>query len=471
MADACRGGRRSRQSEDGSQELVKGSEGELGLGAHADCRKHERTRRRRSCPRGSDEGGLAEPGFPRQRRARGSSCATPTPARRRARAGHRDRPAAASRRPPGAAWAPSSRSGVVSGHRPSHPTEDGRAGRRGQRRAPNPRMEVRSWHGQIHHPPHGASWRRTGTEPFIVSAVGAPSLAQEGSPDVADKPNIVLVHGAWADGSSWGDVIAPLQADGYDVTAVQLPLTSVRDDVATLLNVLSLQDGPTLVAAHSYGGFVISALPADAPNVIGLVYVAAFAPDEGETGKALTSVEPPPPGFAALRPDAAGNVWLKSPDGFLEFFMTSIRRGRWSSRRPRSRWRAPRSRARSRSPHRRGDRSPRGTSWPRRFINPARRPASVRTADGRHGLGGRVRARAAGVAAGRGHRGHQGCGRRAQRWCRLVVPDPPSRTVFAGPGEHAVPRGRCRAPRGPPPTCRTASRTPSGSARSPGRRR
>jgi pimeloyl-ACP methyl ester carboxylesterase len=157
----------------------------------------------------------------------------------------------------------------------------------------------------------------------MLSTVGAPSLAQEGSPAVADKPNIVLVHGAWADGSSWGDVIAPLQADGYDVTAVQLPLTSVPDDVATLLNVLSLQDGPTLVAAHSYGGFVISALPADAPNVIGLVYVAAFAPDEGESGKALTSVEPPPPGFAALRPDAAGNVWL-DPDGFLEFFMPDV---------------------------------------------------------------------------------------------------------------------------------------------------
>jgi pimeloyl-ACP methyl ester carboxylesterase len=156
-----------------------------------------------------------------------------------------------------------------------------------------------------------------------LSTTAGPALAQEGSPDVAATPNIVLVHGAWADGSSWVDIIGPLQAEGYAVRAVQLPLTSFEADITTLMNVLSLQDGPTLVVGHSYGGFVISAIPAGTPNVAGLVYVAAFAPDEGETGKQLASVEPAPAGFAALRPDASGMVWL-DPDGFLEFFMPDV---------------------------------------------------------------------------------------------------------------------------------------------------
>ena len=140
---------------------------------------------------------------------------------------------------------------------------------------------------------------------------------------MATQPNIVLVHGTWADGGSWADVMAPLQADGYSVRAVQLPLTSLEADVATVRNVLSMQPGPTLLVAHSYGGYVVSSLGPDAPNVAGLVYVAAFGPDEGETPHALTSAEPAPPGFAALRPDEAGNLWL-DPAGFLEFFMPDV---------------------------------------------------------------------------------------------------------------------------------------------------
>src|ERR1700716_1244479 len=96
-------------------------------------------------------------------------------------------------------------------------------------------------------------------------------------------PNIVLVHGAWADGSSWSSVIERLQADGYHVTAPQFPLTSLADDVARLLHVLALQDGPTVIAGHSYGGQVMTALGTDAPNVIGLVYIAALRIDEGES--------------------------------------------------------------------------------------------------------------------------------------------------------------------------------------------
>jgi pimeloyl-ACP methyl ester carboxylesterase len=89
-------------------------------------------------------------------------------------------------------------------------------------------------------------------------------------------PNIVLVHGAWANGSSWSAVIEHLQADGYRVTAPAFSLTRLADDVARLRQVLVRQNGPTLVAGHSYGGQIITALGTDTPNVVGLVYIAAF---------------------------------------------------------------------------------------------------------------------------------------------------------------------------------------------------
>src|SRR5579864_7784892 len=90
--------------------------------------------------------------------------------------------------------------------------------------------------------------------------------------------NVVLVHGAWADGSSWSEVISRLQAAGLHVTAVQNPLTSIEDSVAETRRVLALQDGPTVLVAHSWGGTVISETGAD-PKVSALVYVAARAPD------------------------------------------------------------------------------------------------------------------------------------------------------------------------------------------------
>ena len=113
------------------------------------------------------------------------------------------------------------------------------------------------------------------------------------------RPNIVLVHGAWADGSSWSGVIERLQADGYHVTAPQFPLTALADDVARLRQVLELQDGPVIVAGHSYGGQVMTALGPDAPNVAGLVYVAAFGLDQGESLGALLSQGPADPGAGA----------------------------------------------------------------------------------------------------------------------------------------------------------------------------
>jgi pimeloyl-ACP methyl ester carboxylesterase len=98
---------------------------------------------------------------------------------------------------------------------------------------------------------------------------------------MSEKPSIVLVHGAWADGSSWSAVVEPLQRDGYTVTAPQFPETSLAADVARLRQVLRRQSGPTVVAGHSYGGQIMTALGADAPSVAALVYVAAFGLDEG----------------------------------------------------------------------------------------------------------------------------------------------------------------------------------------------
>jgi acetyl esterase/lipase len=109
------------------------------------------------------------------------------------------------------------------------------------------------------------------------------------------SPNLVLVHGAWADGSSWSAVVERLQADGYNVTAPQFGLAALAEDVERLRHVLRLQSGPTLVAGHSYGGQIMTALGADAPNAIGLVYIAAFGLDEGESIGGLLAQGPPTP--------------------------------------------------------------------------------------------------------------------------------------------------------------------------------
>lgn len=133
------------------------------------------------------------------------------------------------------------------------------------------------------------------------------------------RPNIVLVHGAWADGSSWGGVIERLQADGYHVTAPQFPLTSLADDVARLRQVLEAQDGPTVVAGHSYGGQIVTALGVEAPNVAGLVYIAAFGIDEGESLGALLAQGPQPVALANLVTDKQGQVWLPEDDFVVHF--------------------------------------------------------------------------------------------------------------------------------------------------------
>jgi pimeloyl-ACP methyl ester carboxylesterase len=140
---------------------------------------------------------------------------------------------------------------------------------------------------------------------------------------MGELPNVVLVHGAWADGSCWTDVIADLQPKGYEVVAPQFPQTSVEDDVARLRQVLNRLDGPTVLAGHSYGGHVITALGDDAPNVIGMVYVAAFGCDEGESLGALLSQGPPTPATANLIVDAQGCAWLPEDD-FVGHFAADV---------------------------------------------------------------------------------------------------------------------------------------------------
>jgi pimeloyl-ACP methyl ester carboxylesterase len=137
------------------------------------------------------------------------------------------------------------------------------------------------------------------------------------------RPNIVLVHGAWADGSCWSGVIERLQADGFQVRAPQFPLSSLADDVARLRQVLEFQDGPTIVVGHSYGGQIITALGADAPNVVGLVYIAAFGLDEGESLGALLSQGPVTPALEHLFTDSRGYGWL-SEDDFVNHFAADV---------------------------------------------------------------------------------------------------------------------------------------------------
>jgi pimeloyl-ACP methyl ester carboxylesterase len=117
------------------------------------------------------------------------------------------------------------------------------------------------------------------------------------------RPNIVLVHGAWADGSSFSAVIEHLQADGYHVTAPQFPESSLAADVARLRQVLARQDGPTIVVGHSCGGQIVTALGTDAPNMVGLVHIAAFGLDEDESIGALLAQGPPTPALAHLEID------------------------------------------------------------------------------------------------------------------------------------------------------------------------
>ena len=140
---------------------------------------------------------------------------------------------------------------------------------------------------------------------------------------MSEQPNIVLVHGAWADGSSWSGVIRLLQKAGYNVMAPQFPLTTLEANVARLRQVQAALTGPTLVAGHSYGCQIMTALGADAPNIVGLVYISGFAPDAGESIGALLAQGEPTPALAHLRIDDQGFAWLPQDD-FVQHFAADV---------------------------------------------------------------------------------------------------------------------------------------------------
>ena len=140
--------------------------------------------------------------------------------------------------------------------------------------------------------------------------------------------NIVLVHGFWADGSSWSKIIPILRNAGHQVVAVQLPLHSVADDVATVKRALEQLKGPIILVGHSYGGFVITNAAYNNPNVAGLVYVAAFAPDEGESLNDLLKTWPKEflaNGVGNVKPDSGGFLFI-IPDKFHESFAQDVDR-------------------------------------------------------------------------------------------------------------------------------------------------
>jgi pimeloyl-ACP methyl ester carboxylesterase len=140
---------------------------------------------------------------------------------------------------------------------------------------------------------------------------------------VESKINVVLVHGAWADGSSWSKVIQLLDPKRFNVTAVQLPLTSLEDDITVTRDALAAQDGPTVLVGHSYGGAVITGTAEKAPNVTALVYIAGFGLDEGESLEILSKQGPGTAGAAQIRPDEHGFLWIDR-DGFAKVFAADV---------------------------------------------------------------------------------------------------------------------------------------------------
>jgi len=155
----------------------------------------------------------------------------------------------------------------------------------------------------------------------LAAAVSAPLVGIGTAAAASGVRNVVLVHGLYADGSSWSEVIGRLQSAGVRVTAVQNPLTSFTDDVASVRRALAMQDGPTVLAAHSYGGMVATEAGVD-PKVTALVYVAARAPDAGEDYTALAKRFPTPPASAGLV--KSGDYVQLNENAFLNDFANGV---------------------------------------------------------------------------------------------------------------------------------------------------
>src|SRR5260370_19637011 len=162
-------------------------------------------------------------------------------------------------------------------------------------------------------------WAVVAISLFSATLFAAEASAQVAKP--AEARNVVLVHGAWADGSSWAEVISRLQAAGLHVTAVQNPLTSLADSAGATRRALALQDGPTVLVAHSWAGTVISETGMD-PKVTALVYVAPRAPDAGEDFLALSAKFPIGPAPAGVQ---AHHGFTKiSEESFLTQFANRV---------------------------------------------------------------------------------------------------------------------------------------------------
>jgi pimeloyl-ACP methyl ester carboxylesterase len=158
---------------------------------------------------------------------------------------------------------------------------------------------------------------------FTLSLMLVPIQAQDATQEAEVLPNIVLIHGAWADGSSWSAVIERLQAKGFNVLAPQFPLTSLADNTARLQQVLDRLSGPTILVGHSYGGQIMTAGGGSDPKVVGLVYIAAFGLDEGESIGGLLSQGPVTPALAHLSFDELGFGWLPQDD-FVTHFASDV---------------------------------------------------------------------------------------------------------------------------------------------------
>ena len=140
---------------------------------------------------------------------------------------------------------------------------------------------------------------------------------------MAGKPTIVLVHGFWGGAAHWSKVIVQLNKLGHkNIHAVENPLTSLADDIERTRKMAAQINGPVLLVGHSYGGAVITGA-GNAPNVVGLVYIAAFAPDEGEALGEIAQGAPPPAGAANVAPDSDGYVWI-DPEKFHESFCQDL---------------------------------------------------------------------------------------------------------------------------------------------------
>ena len=163
--------------------------------------------------------------------------------------------------------------------------------------------------------------RRTFTALLAAGAAAGVFTRQAGAREIEPARNVVLVHGLFADGSCWLDVIARLQRENLNVTSVQNPLTTLEESVAETRRVVSRQDGPTVLVGHSFSGMLVTEVGVD-PNVAALVYVAARAPDAGEDYAALAKTYPTPPATAGIVFD--GDEGRLSEEAFLRDFAGDV---------------------------------------------------------------------------------------------------------------------------------------------------